>query len=209
MNLIQDTLELIRQRLNAYCQVADPSPEDWVVLSNIVDQSGQAYEQARNKVVIFLANIQHDTTISTWKPAAPLTPDRFAIVPPPLYINLFVLFFANFSEKNYPQALGMISRTIRFFQENPFFDHANLPDLPQPIDKLAFEFTNLDAQSLSYVMNLAGVNYLPSVLYKVRMLPFRSEVIQEQVSAAQGYSVGSDPSGDESSAQMDAKGRAR
>jgi Pvc16 N-terminal domain len=203
MNLIQDTLELIRQRLNEYFQAADPSPEDWVILSNIVDQDGAAFEQARNKVVIFLANIQHDTTISTWRPAVPTAGDRYAIVPPPLYINLFLLFFANFSEKNYPMGLGMISRTIAFFQENPLFDHYNLPDLPAPVDKLAFEFTNLDAQGLNYLMGLAGVNYLPSVYYKVRMLPFRREVIQEQASAAQGYSLGSDPCDDES--DVDAK----
>jgi hypothetical protein len=128
-----------------------------------------------------------------------MTADRYAIVPPPLYINLFLLFFANFSEKNYPMGLGMISRTIAFFQENPYFNHQNLPDLPAPIDNLAFEFSNLDAQGLSYLMGLAGVNYLPSVYYKVRMLPFRREVIQQQASAAQAYSVGSDPADDESS----------
>ena len=84
MNLIQDSLELIRDRLNEYFQVADPSPEPWVTLSNLMDQDGQVVTETRNKVVIFLANIQNDTTISTWNPTAPVSPDRFAVVPPPI-----------------------------------------------------------------------------------------------------------------------------
>src|SRR3569833_1962624 len=87
----------------------------------------------------------------------------------------------------------MISRTIQFFQENPYFDHNNLPGLPEPIDKLAVEFSNLDAVGLNYVMGLAGVKYLPSVYYKVRMFPFRSETIQQQVTAATGYKLPAAP----------------
>jgi hypothetical protein len=193
MDIIQRSLTLIRDRLNEYFQVADPSPEAWVTLSNIVDQDGTAVQEARNKIVMFLANIQQDTTISTWNPAAPASGDRFVMLPPPLYINVYVLFFANFSGQNYPQGLGMMSGTIQFFQENPFFDHQNLPDLPRPIDKLAFELTNLDAVGLNYLMGLAGVKYLPSVYYKVRMFPFRSDTVQQQVTAAQGYKAPSAP----------------
>jgi hypothetical protein len=193
MNLIQDSLELIRDRLNEYFQVADPSPDAWVTLSNLIDQDGQIVNDTRNKVVIFLANIQHDTTISTWNPAAPVSSGRFVMLPPPIYINIYLLLFANFSGHNYPQGLGMISRTIQFFQENPYFDHSNLPGLPEPIDKLAFEFTNLDAVGLNYVMGLAGVKYLPSAYYKVRMFPFRSDTIQQQVTAAKGYMVPAAP----------------
>lgn len=200
MNLIQPTLELIRQRLNSYFQAADPIGGEWVTVSNLVDQEGRAFESAKNKVVIFLANIQHDTTISTRRVAAPLNADRFAVVPQPIYINLFLLFYANFSESNYPQGLGMISRTIQFFQANPYFDHQNLPGLPTPIDKLAFEFANLDPMGLNYLMGLAGVKYLPSVYYKVRMLPFQSDTIQAQVSPAHGYRTPEEPT-DPSAAQ--------
>lgn len=193
MNLIQDTLEAVTRRLNAYFQAADPAIDDWAILSNIVDEDSQPIARATNKIVVFVANIQQDTTISTWNPAVPSSPNRFAVVQPAIYINLFVLFFANFSGPHYPQGLGMISQTIQFFQENPFFNHENLPDLPAPIDKLAFEFTNLDAVDLNYLMGLAGANYLPSVYYKVRVIPFRTDAIQMQVPAARGYGVAEAP----------------
>ncbi len=189
MTLIQDTLEAVTKRLNAYFQAVDPAIDDWAILSNIVDEDGQLTARTTNKIVVYVANIQQDTTISTWKPAVPSGANRYAVIQPPIYIQLYILFFANFSGPNYPRGLGMISQTIQFFQENPYFDHQNLPDLPSPIDKLAFEFTNLDAVDLNYLMGLAGVKYLPSVYYKVRILPFMSDAIQAQVPAARGYGL--------------------
>lgn len=186
MSVIQTTLELVRQKLNEFFRNADPKEEDWVILSNIVDNEGRPYEQAKDKVVMFLANIQHETTISTYNRATPVTGDKYAIVPPPLYIDLFVLFFANFYDKNYAEGLGMISRTISFFQQNPWFTHNNLPGLDPIIDKLTFEMTNLDMIDLSYLIGLTGTKYLPSAFYKIRMIPFDSEVVQGQVPAAQG-----------------------
>ncbi len=188
-NIIQGSLELISTRLNDYFQVADSSPDGWVILSNLVDQDGQMYDETKNKVIIYLANLQQDTTISTWNASTAVKGNRFAQGQPPIYINIYLLFYANFSGKNYSQGLGMISKTIQFFQENPFFDHDNAPGLPPQIDKLAFELTNLDAVGLSYLMGLAGVKYLPSVYYKVRMFPFQSRVVQQIVSAAQGYQL--------------------
>jgi hypothetical protein len=195
MNIIQTSLTLIRDRLNEYFQAADPSPDAWVTLSNIVEQNGQMLDSTRNKIVIFLANIQQDTTISTWNPAKPVAGAKFVLVPPPLYVNLYLLIYANFGGHNYPQGVGMISKAIQFFQENPYFTHRNLPGLPTAVDQLAFELTNLDAVGLSYLMGLAGVKYLPSLYYKVRTFPFQSDVVQQQAPAAQGYAVPGAPSG--------------
>ena len=186
MGAIQTTLELIRQKLNEFFKNAYPKDEDWVILSNVVDHEGRAYEPAKDKVVMFLANIQHETTISTYNRATPVKGDQYAIVAPPLYINIFVLFFANFYDKNYTEGLGMISRTISFFQQNPCFTHENLPGLDTIIDKLTFEMSNLDMTGLNYLMGLTGTKYLPSAYYKVRMIPFDSVAMKGQVPAAKG-----------------------
>jgi hypothetical protein len=186
MGAIDTTLELIRQKLNEFFSNTDPREEDWVILSNVVDHEGHTFEPAKDKVVMFLANIQHETTISTYNRTVPVKGDQYAIVAPALYIDLFVVFFANFYNKNYPEGLGMISRTISFFQQNPWFTHDNLPGLDRVIDKLTFEMTNLEVTGLNYLMGLMGAKYLPSAFYKVRMIPFAGEAIQGQVPAAQG-----------------------
>jgi Pvc16 N-terminal domain len=186
MGAIQTTLELVRQKLNEFFRNADPKEDDWVILSNIVDHEGHPYEPAKDKVVMCLANIQYETAISTYNRTTPVKGDQYAIVAPPLYIDLYVLFLANFYNKNYPEGLGMISRTISFFQQNPWFTHDNLPGLDPVIDKLTFEMTNLEVTGLNYLMGLMGAKYLPSAFYKVRMIPFAGEAIQGQVPAAQG-----------------------
>ena len=183
---IQTTLELIRRKLNEFFQNADPREEDWVILSNIVDHEGHPYEPARDKIVMFLTNIQHETTISTYNRSVPVKGDQFAIVAPPLYLNLYVLFFANFYDKNYADGLGMISRTISFFQQNHWFSRSSLPGLDPTIDKLTLDITNLNTTDLNYLIGLTGTRYLPSIHYKIRMIPFESSAMLGQVPVAKG-----------------------
>lgn len=186
MSEIRGTLEQIRKRLNEFLWTASPRQDDWVILSDIVDPSGQPIQEAQEKVVMFLAGIQKETAVSTYNPNVPVAGNRYAVVAPPLYIDLFVLMYANFSGKNYAEGLSAISRTITFFQQNLWFTHDNLPGLDPRIDKLTFELTNLDPVDLNYLLGLTGAKYLPSVYYKVRMIPFESDAMQAQVPAAQG-----------------------
>ena len=186
MSEIRGTLEQVRKRLNEFLWTASPRQDDWVILSDIVDQSGQPIQEAQEKVVMFLAGIQKETAVSTYNPNVPVAGNRYAVVAPPLYIDLFILFYANFSGKNYAEGLSAIQRTITFFQQNLWFTHDNLPGLDARIDKLTFEMTNLDPTDLNYILGLTGAKYLPSVYYKVRMIPFESDAMQAQVPAAQG-----------------------
>lgn len=173
MSDIRQTLEAVRVRMNEFIRAAEPRTEDWVVLSNLVDPDGKAVESTRGKLVMFLAGIQKESMVSTYNGAVP-SGDGFAIVPPPLYVDLYVLLLANFYDANYADGLGMISLAISFFQQYPSFTPATLPDLPPDVDRLSWEMTNLDPLNLSYLMGIAGVKYLPSAYYKVRLLPFQS-----------------------------------
>lgn len=193
MSIIGNTLVQVLGVLNEYCRTAVLAPEDWVVLSNVVEQDGTPVESATNKIVMLVANIQHDTTIGTWNPASALNSTTFGLMPPPLYLNLYLLFYANFSGKNYLQGIDMISLVLQYFQANPSFNHDNLPGLPPQVEKLAFEISNLDPAALNYLMSTTGAKYLPSAYYRVRMIPLSSATLQQQVPAATGYKVGPEP----------------
>jgi hypothetical protein len=194
MSDIAGPLEMIRKRLNEFIQNADPRHDPWVILANLVDHGGTPYEPAQGKVVMFLANIQRETAISTNNPNVPArSSESYAVVAPPLYIDLFLLFVANFEGPHYTQGLGAISRTISFFQQNPWFNHENLPGLDPAIEKLVFQMTNLEPLDLNFVMSLAGTKYLPSAYYKVRMIPFQAGAMQAETPAVQGLQNTSDP----------------
>jgi hypothetical protein len=183
---IRATLEAVRQRLNEFLQAAEPRPEEWVVLSNLVDPEGKTYDGARNRLVMFLANVQKETVISTSRGMVPAGDSHYAVVAPPLYVNLYVLVFANFYDAGYAEGLGVLSLAIGFFQRNPAFTASTLPALPDGVGRLTWEMESLDPAALSYLVGLAGVKYLPSVVYKVRLLPFHSDAMQAHAPAVQG-----------------------
>jgi Pvc16 N-terminal domain len=184
--LILTVLALIQKKLAEYFKNADATAEDWVILGNIVDHDGRLYAAAKDKIVMMLVNIKHETVISTYTATAKSKTSAYAVVPAPLYIDLYLLFLANFYDDNYPVGLEMISRTISFFQQNPWFTSANMPGLPPSIDKLTMEITNLDLLEVNYLMGMIGTKYLPSAYYKLRMLPFTGDAIQGVVPAVEG-----------------------
>jgi hypothetical protein len=186
MSEIRDTLEQIRRRLNEFINAAHPRPGGWVVLSNIIDDSGEPSEWVKEKLVMVLANIQKETAVSTYNPAAAIRQNNYAIVAPPLYIDLFVLLYANFSDRSYHEGLGVIAQAISFFQQNLWFTRAELPDLPPAIEKLTFELTNLDLVEVNHLVGMMGARYLPLLFYKVRMIPFQTGAVQAQVSGVRG-----------------------
>ncbi len=193
MDLIGQTLELLRDRLNQYFNNIYLDNDDKVIISNIVKHDGSLYEEAKDKLVIFLANMQTENIISTFSKDKLAEGNKYVSVTPPVYINLFLLFYANYADANYRNGLAMISGTIFFFQQNPVFTQNSLPGLNSAIDKLTFEMVNMDMAEHNYLMGLAGTKYLPSALYKVRMLPFVGQSIQGQTPAVTGLQDHGDP----------------
>lgn len=89
---------------------------------------------------------------------------------PNLYLNLYVLFIPYF--KDYNQSLKFLSLIIKFFQSHRLFDHHNSPELHPDIQKLTMELVNLPFTEQREVWAGLGLCYIPSVIYKVRMVVF-------------------------------------
>lgn len=189
MGMIDIVLLELQKSLNQSFQNSEPRAEDWVVLSNLVDHEGKMVEDTRDKMVLSLVNIQHETIISTYNRTVPADDGAYAVVSPPIYINLYVMFMANFLDRNYRAGLNAISRTISYFQQNPFLTHATNPDLPPEVDKIVLELANMDMMQVNYVMGMVGSKYLPAVFYKLRMLPFNSQALMGVAGAVRGPDV--------------------
>ena len=142
--------------------------EDLVAVSGLLDQDGGVAAQAAGKLSVFVVNIERDTLPQALARAT--TGDRLTLAPPPVCLNLMVMFAAHFTGANYPEALKLISGTIAFFQSRPLFDHHNTPDLDPRIDRLALDIENLPFGDLGNVWGMLGGRYVPSVLYRVRMV---------------------------------------
>ncbi|MBC7897141.1 MAG: DUF4255 domain-containing protein [Cytophagaceae bacterium] len=94
-------------------------------------------------------------------------------VGPPLHLNIDLLFAFEFP--TYAASLAHLSKTIERFQLKPLFssDTQAAPDatpLPVSIEKLVFEMVNVDFEDLHHLWGALGTAYLPSVLYRVRLV---------------------------------------
>jgi hypothetical protein len=124
-------------------------------------------------------NITRETFASSYRPSMPLPlganpAQGLPVQSPPLYLNMHVMFMANFTERNYPDGLAVLSRVISFFQQNSMFTAQNAPQLSPKVEKLCLDFENLSPVEVNYVMSMLGTRYLPSAFYKVRMIAFDS-----------------------------------
>jgi hypothetical protein len=77
---------------------------------------------------------------------------------------------------------------LEFFQGNQYFDRGNLPMLSSNVEKLSFEFVNFSLDELNSVWSLMGLKYMPSAVYKVKLLTFSNNLIREEVTSVMGKS---------------------
>lgn len=179
--LIYAAIFHITQQLNQHLKRTFDLTEDSVVISNIVEQDGTVAASAANKLVASLINIEKDTTPSHFQ-SKPRTAGRLSeISSPPVHINLYVLFAGNFNGKNYGEALKFLSNTIDYFQRNPFFTQSNSPELDPRIAKLTLDIENLNIKDLSSLWSVLSGKYLPSILYKIRMVTFDARDISSRI----------------------------
>jgi hypothetical protein len=183
--MINSVVGHLAQQLNQFFKQAYDLNEDIVVISNLLEQDGAIASGVSNKLVMFLTNIEKDTVPFRQPLGGAETMDGRAVMTiPPLYLNLYVMIAANFSGANYAEALKFISNAIAYFQRNPVFDHRNAPDLDSRIEKLILEIENLSIQDLSNLWSILSGKYLPSILYKVRMVVMDREDIAGQAPLA-------------------------
>lgn len=186
---IRNILEVICKAANENLQNLEYRGDDWVVLSSIVSHGGTINEQLNNKLVMTVYNVTRENVSGNYN-AARAGNDAFAMVRAPIYVNLHLMFMANFSDKNYADGLAAISRVIGFFQRHSCFTHANSPELQPGIDKLTLDMENLNPVDVSYVMGVLGTKYLPSAFYKLRLLPFDSNAMYARAHGVQGQPGG-------------------
>lgn len=183
MDLIRNASETICGTVNVFLENIDRRPVPWVTLTSLVDHDGTLNPAARDTVVMTIYNITRESFISGYQPSPPAPLGGAAatagvpVKSPPLFIDLHVMFMANFTEKSYAEGLSALSRVISFFQQNPTLTQQNAPALAPEIARLTLDLENLTPVDVNYVMSILGTKYLPSVFYQVRLLTFDSSAM--------------------------------
>jgi hypothetical protein len=172
--MIHLALRNLAQQLNQYLVRSSPIGEDLVMVAAPVGLDGPNASDIENKILLFLTRIERDTAPFR----SPDTLSRGLTANPPMYLNLYVMIAASFTGKQYIDGVKYIASVISYFQQNAIIDRRNSPDLDKGIDKLILDLENMSQTDMSNVWGTLGGRYLPSVLYRVRMVTIDGGDIQ-------------------------------
>lgn len=168
--MIHTVLSVLKEQLNEYFKIKIALDEEYV---KFIDSSNNdPISFTDNAVTPFLINVSEDRTFRK--------PDQYQGVSkngirtqinPEIRIELLVLFVSKFND--YSQALNCLSNVIKCFQANRIFNQKNSPELSgENIDKLVLELVTLPLEEQNQVWHSLNTSYLPSVMYRVRVLSF-------------------------------------
>lgn len=177
--MISKALSFIEEQTDLYLQgLLGASTQKYAVLGNIarIVDSGEGSEtEDASGVIITLVNIEEDR-ISKNPDGVYRNVDQVVKTNPKILVNLYVLFSVNLN--TYTTALSRISNVIQCFQSTNYFTQASFPSLDPGIEKLHLELYTMNFEQVNHLWSTLGGKYLPSVLYKMRMVVIADEANQ-------------------------------
>jgi hypothetical protein len=185
--MIHKVLSLVADQLNAYIRLHLRVNEDKVVLSSLVQPDGSPGYPGENVIVATLVNIQEEKILPAAPPLRSSREGYFVKTNPPVCLNLYVLLAASF--KVHAEALKFLSTVLAFYQEHRVLTRENAPGMDPALDTLIFELTTLGFQEQSNLWASLGAKYLPSVLFKIRMIRLEDGGTGAEVPAVAGIST--------------------
>jgi hypothetical protein len=183
--MIDNVLKVIANEVNKYIvrkvdPDRDPTSTKRIATGNISkisesDASGRADAQA-TPGILSLVNIEEERASKTNNFVR--INDKIQYRNSKIQLNLFCLFALNHS--SYDTSLQYLSLIIQFFQARNVIDHKNTPPenglaLDPRVEKLIFDMVSMNAEQVNHLWATLGGKYLPSVLFKVRMITLEDE----------------------------------
>lgn len=172
LNFVTQQMDaVIRQRLRL-----QPSDQK-VFLTPIVGLDGAIAVKSENVLVFSLVSIQKDPIANNVFPKKPdITPES-VVKTPPLHLNLYMLLGAYYKPEQIADGLDVLTIAMSYLQGKPLWTAQNSPGLPSSLERLIFEMESCDFHQLSHIWGTIGAKYIPSVLYKTRMVVVDDEAI--------------------------------
>jgi len=171
--MIKEALKFLVGELNEFIAIKTGGDTTRVELNGLVNQEGMIMIGA-DRIGCTLVNIEEERIARSQVTYAPSLNGNTTRINPTVKLNLYILFAANpkieTSTTNYEEGLALISLVVSFFQSKNHFDAENSPALDSRINKLLIELYSLPVEQQNYLWGSIGAKYMPSVLYRVRLI---------------------------------------
>jgi hypothetical protein len=199
--MIDNALKVIANEVNRYVvrkldPDQDPSSMKRVATGNVAkaqdaDASGSRSDAIAAPGILTLVNLEEERNARNPGNYVKLN-NKIEYRSPKLLLNLYCLFSINHS--SYDTALQYLSLILQFFQHKSVITQKNTPAdnglvLDPKIEKLIFEMVSMNSEQVNHLWATLGGKYLPSVLYKVRMLTIEDDTPEMQVEPISKLSI--------------------
>lgn len=178
--MIYHALNITVAKLNEYIKLKFNLREDQLALSNLIEQDGSLAPMDSTKLIATLVNIERETAMGMLPNISGNQNGKHTMTNVPVNLNIYMLITTISGGKSYPEALKFLSAVIEFFQVNLVLNSKNTPQLNNNIGKLTFEMVNLDFNQTNQLWGCIGGKYMPSVLYKIRMVSIDQHQIKHE-----------------------------
>lgn len=184
--MIDNVLKITANEVNKYIvrkldPDRDPTSTKRIATGNVTkvfesDASGSRSDSLSAPGILSLVNIEEER--SSKAATFVRVNDKIEYKNPKVQLNLYCLFALNHS--SYDTSLQYLSLIIQFFQFRNVIDHKNTPPenglaLDLKVEKLIFDLVSMNSEQVNHLWATLGGKYLPSVLYKVRMITLEDD----------------------------------
>lgn len=188
---MDQVLKFLANQLDSYLQRQQSNNSRNVVLGNVsLIGTNEENGNLNNQVIISLVNVEEDRIsrpVNNYVKVAQQNIPQVIYKNPPVFLNLDILFTAYYSD--YQSSLLFLSYIIKFFQYQNVFTTLNAPDLPQQIDEVIFDLKTLSLQDLNNLWGILGSKYIPSVMYKVRLVAISDDFAEGDATLVNEISI--------------------
>lgn len=183
--MINQAMKFLTDELNDYLgvQATTLSQPPQIKLSNVADADGKVVIPS-NTLGISLINVEEERVMKDQRTSGRALNGDVEYFNPELRLNLYVLISANFIGSSggsntvapeYEEGLKQLSYVIGFFQGRNVFTTDNSPTLDASVKKLIVELYSFSFEQQYNFWSVVGAKYMPSVLYRVRMLTYQEK----------------------------------
>lgn len=178
--MIDQALDFLCKQVNNYLIIKlDLPPGNAIILYNVShlgsESNGGGNTDGTSNAFLTLVSVEEDR-ISKSQDNFVRKDNKVVYKNPKIHLNLHLLFSVSLS--SYIESLKRLSYIIQFFQHQNVFTPLTSPSLPMGVEELILDLNTLSFQDLNNLWGIMGSKYLPSVMYKMRLITISEEFEQ-------------------------------
>ena len=187
---------MLVSQLTSYVFQEDPNADDPPVVLGNIGMSisfGGTETYLNGRIVLSLVNIMEESTMKNAS-AYQMNNGRPELANPPAFLNLFLLFTANFNNPPgnngdsvaYNNSITRLSQVIEFFQSKRVFTVQNSPDpnIVQDPDlqdlRVAMDLYSMTFEQVNHLWGSLGGKQAPFVMYKAWITPVKRDLVTKR-----------------------------